>query len=196
MLATSKDAIATLRIEIKYIEPLIWRRVAVRTWINLKALHTVIQASVGWLDCHLWEFTFGDSRYGMPDRDRPYVKNGGTTRLATVLASGTTEFLYVYDFGDNWEHRIVVENISIAASGAKYPRLLGGERRCPPEDCGGPPGYFEFIENISNKGSKKGTEALQWYGGPYNPDDIDEKQIEIALRRIANRARRSKAAKK
>ena len=196
MLPASKDAIATLRIEIKYIEPLIWRRVAVRTSMSLKALHTVIQATMGWLDCHLWEFTIGDSRYGMPDPDRPNVKNGATTRLATVLASGTTEFLYVYDFGDNWEHRIVVETISIADANASYPQFLGGERRCPPEDCGGPPGYFEFIENIANKGSKKGTEALQWYGGPYNPDDIDEKQIEIALRRIANRAGRSKAIKK
>ena len=195
MLPASKDAIATLRIEIKYIEPLIWRRVAVRTSMNLKALHTVIQATMGWLDCHLWEFTFGDSRYGIPDRDRADVKSGATTRLATVLSSGTTDFLYVYDFGDNWEHRIVVENISIAEADKEYPQLLGGERRCPPEDCGGPPGYFEFIENIFNKGSKR-TEALQWYGGPYNPDDIDEKQIEIALRRIANRAGRSKAVKK
>jgi len=163
--------------------------------MNLKALHTVIQATMGWLDCHLWEFTFGDSRYGIPDRDRADVKSGATTRLATVLSSGTTDFLYVYDFGDNWEHRIVVERISIAEADTKYPQFLGGERRCPPEDCGGPPGYFEFIENIFNKGSKR-TEALQWYGGPYNPDDIDEKQIEIALRRIANRAGRSKAVKK
>src|SRR5437868_7181264 len=160
MLAASKDAIATLRIEIKYIEPLIWRRVAVRTSMNLKALHRVIQAAVGWLDCHLWEFTFGESRYGMPDPDRPHVKNGTTTRLATILASGTSEFLYVYDFGDNWEHRIVVEGISIAKADKKYPQFLGGERRCPPEDCGGPPGYFEFMENIANQESKKATEAL------------------------------------
>src|SRR3954451_19733130 len=133
MLPPSKDAIATLRIEIKYIEPLIWRRVAVRTSMNLKALHTVIQATMGWLDCHLWEFTIGDSRYGMPDPDRPHVKNGATTRLATILASGTSEFLYVYDFGDNWEHRIVIETISIADSNANFPQFLGGERRCPPE---------------------------------------------------------------
>jgi hypothetical protein len=196
MITASSDAIATLRIEIKYIEPLIWRRVAVRTSMTLKALHMVIQAAMGWLDCHLWEFTVGDSRYGSPDPERPHVKNGEITQLAAILASGTRKFLYVYDFGDNWEHRIIVEEISNTEADAIYPRFLGGERRCPPEDCGGPPGYFDFIENIANKGNKKATEALMWYGGSYNPDDIDEKQVEIALRKIADRARRSKAVKK
>jgi hypothetical protein len=66
-----------------------------------------------------------------------------------------------------------IEVINVADPHAKYPRFLGGERRCPPEDCGGPPGYFEFMENIANKGSQKGKEALAWYGGHYDPDDID-----------------------
>jgi Plasmid pRiA4b ORF-3-like protein len=98
MTASPTDAIATLRIEIKYIEPLIWRRVAVRTSMNLKALHTVIQATVGWLDYHLWEFVIDERKYGIPDPDRPHVKNGATTQLAAILASGMTEFGYVYDF--------------------------------------------------------------------------------------------------
>jgi hypothetical protein len=192
------DAVATLRIEIKYIEPLIWRRVAVRTSMNLKALHKVIQATMGWLDYHLWEFVVDERKYGNPDPDRPRVMNGATTQLATILVSGVTEFGYVYDFGDNWEHRIIVEQISTAETDAKYPQFLGGERRCPPEDCGGPPGYFDFIENIANKQSKKAKEALDWYGGPYNLDDIDVEQINITLTRIANSYRpgRSKSVRK
>jgi len=197
MTASPTDAIATLRIEIKYIEPLIWRRIAVRTSMNLMALHTVIQATMGWLDYHLWEFFVDERKYGIPDPDRPRVKNGATTQLATILASGTTEFDYVYDFGDYWEHRIIVEQTNSAGTDAKYPRFLGGERRCPPEDCGGPPGYFDFIENIARKQSKKAKEALEWYGGPYNPDDIDAEQINITLARIANayRTGRSKPVK-
>jgi hypothetical protein len=140
MTSSPTDAIATLRSEIKHIEPLIWRRVAVRTSMNLMALHKVIQATMGWLDYHLWEFDVDDRKYGIPDPDRPHVRNGATTQLATILTFGMTEFGYVYDFGDNWEHRIVVEGINPADAGAKYPRFLGGERRCPPEDCGGPPG--------------------------------------------------------
>jgi Plasmid pRiA4b ORF-3-like protein len=197
MTASPTDAIATLRIEIKYIEPLIWRRIAVRTSMSLKALHSVIQATVGWLDYHLWEFVIGERKYGIPDPDRPLVKNSATTQLAAILASGITEFGYVYDFGDNWEHLIIVEGTSIAEAGAKYPRFLGGERRCPPEDCGGPPGYFDFIENITRRQSKTAKEALEWYGGPYDPDDIDVDQINITLGRIANsyRTGRSKAHK-
>jgi hypothetical protein len=198
MTASPTDAIATLRIEIKYIEPLIWRRIDVRTSMTLVGLHKVIQATMGWLDYHLWEFVVDDRKYGIPDPDRPHVRNGATTQLATILASGRTEFGYVYDFGDNWEHRIVVEQTGTAETAAKYPRFLAGERRCPPEDCGGPPGYFDFIENIARKHSKKAKEALDWYGGPYDPDDIDVEQINITLGRIANsyRTGRSKSVKK
>jgi Plasmid pRiA4b ORF-3-like protein len=198
MTASPTNAIATLRIEIKYIEPLIWRRVAVRTSMNLMALHKVIQATMGWLDYHLWEFAVDERKYGMPDPDRPHVKNGATTQLAAILASGRTEFDYVYDFGDNWEHRITVEQTGKAETGVKYPQFLGGERRCPPEDCGGPPGYFDFIENIARKPGKKAKEALDWYGGPYDPDDIDVEQINVTLGRIANTYRpgRSKSVKK
>jgi pRiA4b ORF-3-like protein len=197
MTASPTDAIATLRIEIKDIEPLIWRRVAVRSSMNLKGLHTVIQATVGWLDYHLWEFVIDERKYGIPDPDRPHVKNGATTQLVAILASGITEFGYVYDFGDDWEHRIIVEQTADAETGAKYPRFLGGERRCPPEDCGGPPGYFDFIENIARKRSNKAKEALDWYGGPYDPDDIDVEQISITLGRIASyRTGRTTAVKK
>jgi Plasmid pRiA4b ORF-3-like protein len=63
---------------------------------------------------------------------------------------------------------------------------IPGKRRCPPEDCGGPPGYFDFIETISRKNSKKAKEALGWYGGPYDPNEIDVEQIKITLGRIAN----------
>ena len=192
------DSIAFLRVEIKYVEPLIWRRVAVRTSMNLMTLHKVIQAAMGWLDYHLWEFVVVDRKYGVPDPDRPHVKNGETTQLATILASGMSEIDYVYDFGDNWEHRIVVEEIKPTETGEKYPRFLGGERRCPPEDCGGPPGYFDFIENIANKRSKRAKEALEWYGGAFDPDDIDVEQVNITLRRIANsyRTGRSKRIKR
>ena len=173
MTASSSDAIAVLRIEIEYIEPLIWRRVAVRTSMNLKGLHKVIQAAMGWLDYRLWEFTADERRYGIlipddPDWNRR-IDNAASTKLSALLTTGVTEFVYMYDFGDDWKHRIIVEAIKPAEPGESYPRFLGGERRCPPEDCGGLPGYFEFIENIASKRGKKAKDALEWYGGPYDP---------------------------
>ena len=104
---------------------------------------------------------------------------------------------YIYDIGDNWQHRIIVEKLKPADQGALYPHFLGGERRCPPEDCGGFPGYYNFLDNIASKQGKKRKAALDWYGRPYDPDEIDEQQIIIALKRIAGprRAVRSKAVK-
>ena len=96
------------------------------------------------------------------------------TKLSAFLTGGTTEIEYVYDFGDNWEHRVIVENVSAVEIGNHFAQFLGGERRCPPEDCGGVPGYYEFLKKIRGKKRKA---ALDWYGGPYDPNDIDEHQI-------------------
>jgi hypothetical protein len=191
--AMSTDQIAILRIELINIEPLIWRRVAVTTSTNLALLHKIIQAAMGWLDYHLWQFETGEVRYGIPelhDQDGSRkIQKASTTRLAALLDDGGKEFLYTYDMGDNWEHRIILERVEAAKDGTCYPWFLGGERRCPPEDCGGLPGYYEFIDAVTasdkGRGSKRKKEALAWYGRPYDPDDIDEWQIGIMLGRIA-----------
>lgn len=100
------------------------------------------------------------------------------------------EIGYVYDMGDNWQHRIIVENLNAAEPGVLYPEFLGGERRCPPEDCGGTPGYYEFLKNIASKQDKKRNAALEWYGAPYYPEEIDAQEIVAALEHIANTSRR------
>jgi hypothetical protein len=191
----SPSDIAVLRIELKDIEPLIWRRIAVRTSMNLGALHRVIQAAMGWQDCHLWEFVSRDDKYGMlipNDRDwNERIKDAAKTKVSTLL-SGVREVGYVYDMGDNWEHRIIVEKMKAAESGAHYPQFLGGERRRPPEDCGGVPGYYEFLKIIASKQSKSRKAAIEWYGGRYDPDEIGEQEIVAALHCIANASRQSR----
>ena len=190
---TSPDEIAILRIELEDIDPLIWRRVAVHTSMNLKSVHGVIQAAMGWLDSHLWEFTANERKYGMlvpNDADwNERIKDAANTKLSAFLTVGVREIGYVYDMGDNWEHRIIVEKLKAAEPGALYPQFLGGERRCPPEDCGGIPGYYEFLKNIASKQNKKRKAALDWYGGPYDPDEIGEQRIIATLKRIANTSR-------
>jgi hypothetical protein len=149
---------------------------------------------MGWLDYHLWEFTAGDMVYGIPDPDDASwghkVHRASTTKLTRIFDGGIKEFGCVYDMGDNWAHRIVVERIEPAEPNKLYPELLGGEGRCSPEDCGSLPGYYDFLDAIAGpdrgNGSKNKKEALTWYGGPYDPDDIDEDQIRITLNRIAN----------
>lgn len=106
-----------------------------------------------------------------------------------LLESGFRRMTYVYDMGDDWEHSIIVEKVSAPAPGVKYPQFLGGERRCPPEDRGGVPGYFEFLKNVLSKQKRLREHALTWYGGPYDPDDIDEKKIVRGLGKIAGKRR-------
>jgi hypothetical protein len=143
-------------------------RVAVRASMNLNAVHRVIQVAMGWLNSHLWEFAADGRKYSVlvpNDRDwNERIRNAAKTKLSTVLSTGVREIGYVYDMGDNWQHRIIVENLKAAEPGVLYPEFLGGERRCPPEDCGGTPGYYEFLKNIASKQDKKRNAALEWYG--------------------------------
>ena len=175
---TIPDNIAILRIELEDIDPLIWRRVAVRRSMTLKAVHRVIQAAMGWLDYHLWEFTADGIKYGLLLADDPdwneRIEDAAKAKLSALLTTGVREISYVYDMGDNWQHRIIVEKLKTAEPDVLYPQFLGGERRCPPEDCGGFPGYYEFLDDIASKDSKKRGAALKWYGRSYNPDNIGE----------------------
>lgn len=189
----ASDEIAILRIELDDTDPPVWRRVAVHAGSTLATLHRVVQAAMGWHDSHLWEFQIGEKTYGMPlpvkmDIGRR-LHRADRTKLATVLDTGLDGFAYVYDMGDYWFHRISVERIELAEPEGRYPRLLDGARRCPPEDCGGIPGYYQFLETIEAPGSGEAgvrkREALAWYGGPFDPDDIGEEQIRKSLERIA-----------
>jgi hypothetical protein len=181
--------IVVLRVELQGIEPLIWRRIAVSARMSLTGVHRVIQAAMGWLDCHLWEIEADGRKYAMRVPNEPEWnernEDAGRATLAKVLDGGLQRMSYVYDIGDYWEHAIIVEKVTTPLRSVKYPEFLGGEQRCPPEDCGGVPGYYEFLENIASKKTRKG--ALDWYDGPYDPDNIDEPTIVRALGKIAAR---------
>ncbi len=187
------DEIAVLRIELQGIEPLIWRRVAVRTSISLMHMHRVIQVVMGWLDSHLWELEANGRKYAMHLSDEPEWNerygNAESVLLSGLLNGGTREMEYVYDIGDNWEHSIIVERVAAPLPNVAYPQFLGGERRCPPEDCGGISGYREFLKNVASKKSATRKSALDWHGGAYDPDDIGEQRIVTALRSIGEVAR-------
>lgn len=184
---------AVLRVELQGIEPLIWRRVAVRTELSLTDVHRVIQAAMGWQDCHLWDFEADGRRYSrrVPSElewNERY-EDAGRVTLASLIEAGVRRFGYTYDMGDDWEHSIIIEKVGAPAPRVKYPQFLGGERRCPPEDCG-PPGYFEFLKNVLSKQKRLRDHAIVWYGEPYDPDDIDEAKIVRALGKIAGGRRK------
>jgi hypothetical protein len=188
--------IATLRIELKDSDPPIWRLVEVPTSITLKVLHDIVQVTMGWLDYHLWELVIDGQSYGLPmDEDWGTAprKVASRTRLREVLAPGTTMIDYTYDFGDNWEHNLIVSDVRRGEPDTAYPRFIAGERDCPPEDCGGIPGFYEMLEARADPSHPDHAEITEWLDG-YDPDELEVFPIQVALGRIA--ARRNAAAKR
>jgi len=87
-------------------------------------------------------------------------------RLGTLIDRGVTEFLYTYDFGDDWQHRVLIEHVGAADPDTDYPLFIAGERTAPPEDVGGPPGFMDFVEAIANRRHPQHKDMVRWYGGP------------------------------
>ncbi len=197
-MTTESDQIARLRISLDEIDPEIWRRVEVPLDLPLKSLHDVIQAVMGWEEYHLFEFRVGEKCYGIPDPDDAgfghRVMNAKTTRLGTLVGRGVSDMEYVYDFGDYWQHRIVVEAIEQAQPDRTYPRFLDGARRGPPEDVGSVPGYYRFIKAMASPRHRDHRRMTEWYGGPYDPEEIDEFAIRMRIGGIVKRRRAGKAA--
>jgi hypothetical protein len=193
--ADSFNEIATLRIELPGSDPLIWREVELPTSVTLKVLHEIVQATMGWLDSHLWELTVGERRYGPPmDEDEgaePCI-DAAKVRLRDVLGPSETTMDYLYDFGDSWEHRLIVTDVRPGDPDASYPRYVAGERGGPPEDCGGLPGFYEMLAVARDPGHPDHAEAKEWLGDR-DPDTVDELPISYALLRIARRRNAMKA---
>ncbi|HEY5301348.1 MAG TPA: plasmid pRiA4b ORF-3 family protein [Acetobacteraceae bacterium] len=198
--ADSFNQICTVRIELMDTDPLIWREVEVPTSITLKVLHDIIQITVGWLDQHLWELKIDGRTYG-PPRDENWGTGPHTdaikVRLRDVLKPRKTRIDYMYDFGDSWEHRLTVTNIRPGEPGVSYPHYVGGEWDCPPEDCGGIPGYYNMLDALADPEHPDHADVAE-YLEDWDPREIDEFPLRVALGRIANRrnAARTRIAKK
>ncbi len=170
-LAKSPVPVYQLRIELAHVRPEVWRTILIPASATLTKLHGTILRAMGWEGGHLHEFTIGHESYGMPDPDfddgRP-IKLEGRYTLASAVGT-LKSFQYVYDFGDGWEHSIKVEKILPPDPDLKAPLCIGGANACPPEDCGGPPGYEEFLEAINDPKHEDHDNMLTWCGGSFDP---------------------------
>lgn len=191
----SPEQIARIRISLNHIAPEIWRRVEVPLGTHFKGLHDVIQAAMGWQDYHLFEFRIAEKRYGIPEGkwDREILQ-AKSIKLAVLVSKGVNRFDYVYDFGDDWEHTIAIESVVDADPALKYPRFVAGARRAPPEDVGGPPGFFDFLEAMVNPKHSEHRHLVEWYGKPYDPDDLDLLNLRLRLGALAKRRHAGKLA--
>ena len=197
--SASFNEIATVHIELRHTDPLVWRQVEVPTSITLKVLHHIIQAAMGWFDYHLWEFTIDKRRYGLPTDEDWGTKprsDAAKVRLRNVLRPGKTTIDYLYDFGDCWEYRLTVTDIRTGDPDFSYPRYIAGERNAPPEDCG-IPGFYQTLDAAADPKHPNHADAKRW-SDDYDPSTFDELPIKYALGRIAKwrDAARSRLAKK
>jgi len=184
--SSADNSVHKLKITLVNVEPPVWRRLLVASSTTLAVLHSVIQGSMGWMDAHLYEFQIGTTRYGLEDEDGDFDSSFADAQETTLaaLAPAGSSFVYRYDFGDDWEHRIdvdEVEEIVALAGGVRYPCCLDGQGACPPEDVGGPPGYEHFLEAIGDPDDEEHDDYLEWVGGSFDPTHFD---IDDANRRV------------
>lgn len=173
-----------LKVTLAAIRPAIWRRIRVPGGVSLRELHGVIQVAMGWGDEHMHSFTIGGATYGRPDPMPGRTKNDAKTPVAAVVAEGD-RFVYTYDFGDSWEHEIVVEDV-VEDDGGPLPTCVAGERACPPEDCGGAWGYGKLLEAVRDPKQPGRQERLAWLGGGFDPEEFDIEEVNRRLARLGD----------
>lgn len=182
---TASTPVYRIKVTLRGSRPPIWRRFLVRGDASLADLHKTLQIVMGWTDTHLYRFDIGGETYGEPDPDwdiGPPVRDARRVRLGQVLGGEDFRFEYVYDFGDYWEHVLMVERVLPAEEGAFYPVCLGGRGACPPEDCGGIWMYRELREALANPERPDHEEAVERLGPAFDPERFDLDEVNEALR--------------
>lgn len=181
-----------LKITLRDIRPPVWRRVRVSSDMTLRTLHQVIQGAMGWQDAHLHEFEVGDRRYGEPsDDDWEPIHDESRVKLGSLVDQGVTRFQYAYDFGDGWEHAVAIEKVLPLDPDRQYPSLITGKRACPPEDCGGVPGYYRLLDVLADPTDEEHAELKEWAGDDFDPERFDAEAINAAFAAMARRRRPS-----
>lgn len=196
MRSARKDLIFQFKITLNGISPPIWRRVQVLATYSFWDLHVALQDSMGWLDCHLHAFRFTKKyrkrvfEIGIPDDMADHeVLPGWEISIDGYFDLGTIA-VYEYDFGDGWEHEVLLEGILLKEKGVNYPRCIAGERACPPEDCGGVPGYLDLLEILGDPQHEEYESTVDWLKGhlknyhPHQPAQFDPASVHFDNPRI------------
>ena len=180
--------ICQLKITLKHLKPSIWRQVQVLSTMTLENLHWVIQYAMGWENSHMHHFKIGKLYYGASYPDdfdgTTETKDEKKVTVGEVLAKPKAKIEYEYDFGDSWEHEIVLEKVLPIEQGVKYPLCLDGKRACPPEDCGGVWGYANMLEVLDDSEHPEHEETLEWLGEEFDPEAFSVEAVNKVLRKI------------
>ncbi|MDP2886324.1 MAG: plasmid pRiA4b ORF-3 family protein [Ignavibacteria bacterium] len=184
LIVPSESSIYQMKIVLEGIKPPIWRRFLVACDIKLSRLHRVIQKVMGWENSHLHEFRVGRVSFGEPSPDYlGTMLNAKKVELRGDAQNEKDRLKYIYDFGDGWEHNLIVEKIVAPETGKHYPICLAGERSCPPEDCGGIGGYAMLLTALSGPKTADERDLVEW-AGDFDPNQFDLVAINGRLKRM------------
>jgi hypothetical protein len=173
-----------VRVQLRDIEPPIWRILRVRPQTRLARLHKILQKAMGWTNSHLHLFEMDGKPYGEGDFDWDIdVQDYTDVKLEDVFTEGRNSLLYEYDMGDSWRHDITLLGKVEGAPREKI-ACIAGARACPPEDCGGVGGYYHLLEALADPEDEDHDMLLEWVGGRYNPEAFDMQRVDRALKRL------------
>jgi len=183
-----------LEITIAESKPPIWRRLRVLGDTSLHSLHLIIQHAMGWTNSHLYQFEVAERRFSDPDPEDDYSdeppKDARRTRLGDVALRQGSEFSYIYDFGDWWEHRVLVEAVFAPLPDEPYPCCVGGARAGPLDDSGGVHGYAELLSALRNPRHPEHDQSSEWVPSGFDPESFDQAEINELLQRFHGKKRR------
>ena len=165
-----------------------WRRLLVPANITLDQLHAILQTAMGWQDSHLHQFRVHDRTFGRPDWEdafdgEPQPEDERKARLDRIISGVGAKMIYSYDFGDDWKHEVVLEKILAPETGRHYPSCIDGEGHCPPEDCGGMPGYEDLLRVIRDRYHPEYQDTMSWLGAAFDPHEFSAETVNRNLRR-------------
>lgn len=166
-------------------DPPIWRRIRMESGTTLAKLHKILQATFGWENAHLHQFVIGDVKYSAAREwsgEPAKVRDERQYALGDLVRDAQARFTYVYDFGDNWEHDLVVEKILPQGEEVSCPICLAGERAAPPEDVGGIGGYEEFLEALQKPDHPQHEDMKEWIGSTFDPEGFNLEAVNRKLR--------------
>jgi hypothetical protein len=177
-----------LKIELLDVTPTVWRRLIVPETIKLPKLHRVFQTALGWTNSHLHEFIIGGVHYSDPDPDLADELEQLDERhvvLLKALGLDARCFDYIYDFGDDWHHVVIIENrLPHPGAAPSLVHCSGGGNACPPEDVGGALRYAEFLAAIADPSHEEHAAFREWSGGRFDPKRFDLDATNLALSKI------------
>lgn len=174
-----------IKVGLRHAKPPIWRRIEVPADVSLAELHQVIQVAFNWQDTHLhmFETPYGD--FGFEDAQLGHRAEEAVTLEQVAPLGEQNKLGYTYDFGDGWEHEILVEKALDRDPTVAYPRCTGGRRAAPPEDCGGIWGYAELLEILADPAHPRHSDMLAWLGldtaGDFDPNQFDRAAVTQSL---------------